>query len=50
MEMELIRTERPVPNSSIDFQDWRQLPFLSSMDILLQDGIFLKSKGLFVGC
>ncbi|XP_073139254.1 uncharacterized protein [Henckelia pumila] len=30
MEMELIRTERPVPDSSIDFQDWRQLPFLST--------------------
>ncbi|KZV29503.1 hypothetical protein F511_22732, partial [Dorcoceras hygrometricum] len=30
MEMELIRTERPVPDSSIDFQDLRQLPFLSA--------------------
>lgn len=31
MEMELLQKEA-LPDSSFDFQDWRQLPFLSSND------------------
>ncbi|KAG8363536.1 hypothetical protein BUALT_Bualt19G0032600 [Buddleja alternifolia] len=30
MEMELLQKERPLSDSSFDFQDWRQLPFLST--------------------
>ncbi|KAK4397490.1 hypothetical protein Sango_1585600 [Sesamum angolense] len=30
MEMELLQKERPLSDSSFDFQDWHQLPFLSS--------------------
>ncbi|KAL0308802.1 UNVERIFIED_CONTAM: hypothetical protein Sradi_5822500 [Sesamum radiatum] len=33
MEMELLQKERPLSDSSFDFQDWRQLPFLSSNNI-----------------
>ncbi|KAH6820390.1 hypothetical protein C2S53_015870 [Perilla frutescens var. hirtella] len=30
MEMEFLQKEHPLPHSSFEFQDWRQLPFMST--------------------